>query len=116
MDHEIKLRRRHDKSLCAETQLPFDDERRELHFSTSKGSGGLSTSASVCQRSEDGLSVTHAIGFGRPGMGDFYRLVEQERTWRCSEKNVMALHKRALERLDDIKAMAQAHYAAKETA
>ncbi len=109
--HTINLRRGFDKALRATTDIDLGNERRMLRFETSKrSSGGLSTFATVHQVSEDGRSITHAIGFGIPGMGDFSRLVEQEREWRCTEKNVRTLHERALERVEAITAMAREHY------
>ena len=81
---------------------------------TSKdGHGGLKTTASVSQLSEDGTSRTHAIGFGSPS-GDFWRTVEHEREARCTERNVRAIHARALERFDTIKQQALDHYAARK--
>lgn len=110
MTYETIVRRRvHDKTLAAETEILLDEAtKRWLHISTGKVTGaGIKCTASVCVH--DGTSRIHAIGFGTPG-GDFWRTVEHDRAGRATEKNIRAMHDRALARIEEILALARAHY------
>ncbi len=110
---ELKTTYRKDSqgSEKAETFIPFGEERRQLNFSTFKRTqGGLITTATVVQFSEDGRTFKHAIGFGVSG--DYNRRLAVTKD-RCTAKNVKAQHELMLESAGDILAEAQAWYAAK---
>jgi hypothetical protein len=110
---ELKTTYRKDSqgSEKAETFIPFGDERRQLNISTFKRTqGGLITTATVVQFAEDGITYSHAIGFGV--CGDYNRRLFVT-PQRCTAKNVKAQHEQSLAIAGDILAEAEAWYAAK---
>lgn len=117
-DFTLSRSRYGDKSLKASTEILLDEgKRRYLSIETSKSSrGGVSTTASVFHLTADGIGKVHAIGFGLPGKGDFWRTVLHDIKARCTEAKVTAMHKAALDQLDTIKQLAAAHYGTNETA
>jgi hypothetical protein len=98
-----------DNSFEGKTVVPLGSDRRSLSLHTYKGGRGLIASASVFQESEDGRSITHAIGFGI--CGDFSKTLARRDGVRCTEKNVRALHEELLAIAPDILKEAQAWYA-----
>lgn len=82
-------------------------ENRELHITTNKASNGrLVTRASVHTR--DGMFLTHRFGLWGSG-GDFSQWMEATKT-RCTEGAIRTQHSRNLERVEDVIALARAHY------
>ena len=97
----------------AETRfdMPEIGERYFLQVETSKRyNGGVSTTASVNQRTADGMGYQHKMGLG--GGGDFYRTCFSDRAARCTEKTVATQHSAALASIEQIKADAVAYYGA----
>ncbi len=85
---------------------------RYLHINTSKrSSGGISSHAS-CVKIEH-----HDTGFSSMSFamfGDFSKTVEYDRTVKCTEKTVKAMHEKVLLRKDEILAEAGRFYLAKD--
>ena len=90
----------------AETRfdMPEIGERFFLQLHTMKRyDGQLVTTASVNQRTADGLGYTHRYP------GDFLSRCVSERV-RCTEKAVAEQHSKALQQIEQIKADALAYY------
>jgi hypothetical protein len=94
----------------AESSIPLEAPYA-LRITTSKGSRGLSTSASRVKVEADlGTGFT---GFSFMMFQDFSKTVAENRAARCTENTVRLLHEEALAKLDQIKADCAAFYAAK---
>lgn len=97
---------------AGDTQVHLFDDRY-LEVNTWKSpSGGLYSMASVHRKVQhDGYKTREFAIFG-----DYRRTLATDRTVRCTEKNVRAMHERALTDLDAIIAEAKAFYDAKKAA
>ncbi len=105
----IEVKRNSRGELSAETSVALNDNRRVLHISTWKGNRGIVTTATVHQKSVDGLSRTHAIGFGV--CGDFSKRIGFV-TARATEKAIREAHIAALLANLEIESEARNWYAA----
>lgn len=92
------------RGWAAKTEMPFDD-KRELHFSTTKNfNGHLITTVSV-------VEVKAGFVVYKP-FDDFHETLRAEKV-RVSEKAVREQHQRGLVMLEQVKSRAVAHYASK---
>ena len=93
----------------AATEIPFGTDNQILEIRTSKRhSGVVATNASV-SRVKDGFKTFMAYS-------DFSKTVERCLAKRITKDVVRKVHEQALGRIDQIKAEAEAYYAAKQQA
>lgn len=91
-------------------ETPELGERRFLELVTCKRhTGEVATIATVCTRSEDGVSYSFVM------FQDFNRAIAREKT-RATEKNVNTQHTLALHHIESIKRDACEHYGVTATA
>lgn len=89
----------------AETMIPLGFDRRELKITTQKrGSGGISTHASVVQIGEDGLSFTHVM------CTDYSQTIAHDRTARATSAAIERMHVGALAGIAETIEAARKHY------
>lgn len=110
MDLQTRVARNQHGDLQAETALPLGRDRRELRITTRKNTvrKSLETRAIVVQVSEDGLTFSHAIGFGSGG--DFSQRLAEAPGARTTEKALRNQHSSALALAQGTLAAACAHY------
>lgn len=109
--HTVTIDRDRDNALRASTVIPLGFDRREMRITTTKSiRGGIRSNANVVQVAEDGRSYSYAM------FGDFSTQLEADKGMRCTEKNVLAMHSRALEGIADVLATARAFYKQPEAA
>lgn len=103
--HTYTLTRKRN-GLEAKTVIPMEGNRR-LWITTSKGSRGLWTSASVIHEKSGGI-ITHVFGGAE---GDFSESVRRDPKARATEKAIRTMHEDALRDADRIVVAATMHYA-----
>lgn len=102
------IRKNHYGNWVAETEIPLEG-KQALCFHTSKDTRkNVTTRVSVHTISDDGRSRTHAM------FSDYSKSVLSEACKRVTSAVVEEQHKRALARLEDIKAAVAQHYEAKK--
>lgn len=108
MNYETTIKRDMRGHLRAETVAPLGFDRRELHITTMKHSGGgVWTHVQCVQADPDGRGFRFIV------FGDFNRTLSVHRAARCTQAVIEATHATALVGLDTLLADAKAFYAAK---
>jgi hypothetical protein len=90
----------------ARSHFPFG-ENQELEIRTSKRHAGIVAAYASVSRVKDGFKTFMVFS-------DYSKIVEQSGAKRITEDAVRAVHELALKRIDEIKADAEAFYAAKQ--
>ena len=91
----------------ARSHFPFG-EKQELELRTSKRHAGLIATYASVSRVEGGFKTSMVFS-------DYSKIVEQSGAKRITKDAIRKVHELALERIDEIKADAEAFYAAKQT-
>ena len=86
----------------AQSFIALAKDRRQLRITTCKRSRGIATYATVVQLEDHGFSFRI--------FEDYSKAVEQDKAGRCTEKNVRAMHERALAQLPAILAEVEKQY------
>ena len=93
----------------ATTEIPFGTGNQILEIRTSKRSAGLVAAYASVSRVQGGFKTFMVFS-------DFSKIVEQAQAKRITADVIKSVHEAALKRIDEIKAEAEAHYAAKQEA
>lgn len=106
--NETTVNRDSHNRLRVRTIIDMGFDRRELHIETDKGyRGGIETSATCYQITEDGCGRQHA--FGLAGGGDFSKQLKVSPA-RGTEKALLALHTEAMTTIEDTVKACVEHY------
>jgi len=107
MPHVYTVRRNH-SGLVAESSIPLgaDFPHRVLNVTTQKWTHGLTCSALVVKRDPDNPGCYSYALFR-----DFSRRLGYSQGTRATEKNIRAMHEKALEGIEAVLADARTQYA-----